>query len=309
MRSLVLDRTPGIVTYGITPPKRALSPEKLEEVARRQTERIQRLPIDGLVVYDIQDESLRTDVARPFPYSPCLDPTSYAFDALRGVRVPKVVYRAVPALDEAELGQSLGVIDRAEGLAVLVGAASRWQASGLKLSDGYALASRRFPNLLIGGVLIGERHQHSHNEHQRAFTKFGAGCRYFISQAVYSVAATKDLLSDMHYLWESLEQPMPPVLVTLSPCGSLKTLEFLRWLGIAVPRWLENELRHSKDILQTSLDLCREVLADLHDFSRAKRIPLGCNVESVSLSKVEIDASVELVEWAAELLARRDRPT
>jgi hypothetical protein len=33
-------------------------------------------------------------------------------------------------------------------------------------------------------------------------------------------------------------------------------------------------------------------------------IPLGCNVESVSLSKVEIEASVELTHLAARQLGR-----
>ena len=97
---------------------------------------------------------------------------------------------------------------------------------------------------------------------------------------------------------------MPPVLVTLSPCGSLRTLDFLRWLGVSVPRWLENDLRRSRDILQASLKVCAEVLADLHDFAATHGIPLGCNVESVSLSKVEIEASVELTNLAARQLGR-----
>ena len=30
-----------------------------------------------------------------------------------------------------------------------------------------------------------------------------------------------------------------PVILTFSPCGSQKTLAFMKWLGIAFPRWLE----------------------------------------------------------------------
>lgn len=33
------------------------------------------------------------------------------------------------------------------------------------------------------------------------------------------------------------------MLVTLSPCGSLKTLEFMRWLGVSVPRTSGSEAR------------------------------------------------------------------
>jgi 5,10-methylenetetrahydrofolate reductase len=214
------------------------------------------------------------------------------------------VYRSVASTTKAELSENLERVDASDGLAVLVGAASRLQTASLTLSAAYALARNSFPRLPIGGVLIAERHEVRHAEHERALQKMDAGCRYFISQAVYSVAASKNLLSDLYYLCQEKERPMPPILVTLSPCGSPRTLEFMRWLGISVPRWLENDLRHAKDILQTSIDVCTDVLEDLHDFARARGIPLGCNVESVSLSKVEIDASVELVARAARCLGR-----
>jgi hypothetical protein len=50
--------------------------------------------------------------------------------------------------------------------------------------------------------------------------------------------------------------------------------------------------------------LCVQVFEDLHRFATAKGIPLGCNVESVSLQREEIDASVELVHRVADVMAR-----
>jgi hypothetical protein len=47
-----------------------------------------------------------------------------------------------------------------------------------------------------------------------------------------------------------------------------------------------------------------QVWEDLHQFATAKDIPLGCNVESVSLRREEIDASVELVDRVAKVLDR-----
>jgi hypothetical protein len=125
---------------------------------------------------------------------------------------------------------------------------------------------------------------------------------------VYSPGASKDLLSDLYYRCAEAEQAIPPMLVTLSPCGSKKTLEFLRWLGISFPRWLENELLHSRDILQTSVELCCEVFEDLSTYARARGIPLGCNVESVSLRKEEIEASVELLARIGHLIGRDGSP-
>jgi hypothetical protein len=75
----------------------------------------------------------------------------------------------------------------------------------------------------------------------------------------------------------------------------------MKWLGIAFPRWLENELRFAADPLSKSLDLCERIFAEVWDYAREKGIPLGVNVESVSIRKTEIEASVELLR----LLRRR----
>jgi hypothetical protein len=80
----------------------------------------------------------------------------------------------------------------------------------------------------------------------------------------------------------------------------MKSLEFLRWLGVDVPRWIENELRHSADPLADSLGQALVTAVELIDFCRRLEVPFGLNVESVSIRREEIDASVEL---AAQLTA------
>jgi hypothetical protein len=210
------------------------------------------------------------------------------------------------ALDE--LSASLARVDREGGLTVLVGAASRSQPALTRLPEAYSLCREQLPQLPIGGVVIAERHEAKGGEDRRLLEKVAAGCSFFVSQAVYSPVASKNLLSDLYYRGAEANQPLPSILVTLSPCGSRKTLEFLGWLGISVPRWLENELLHARDILQTSVDLCCEVFEDLASFAQAKGIPLGCNVESVSLRKEEIEASVELLRRVARLLGRDTTP-
>ena len=54
-----------------------------------------------------------------------------------------------------------------------------------------------------------------------------------------------------------------PIILTFSPCGSMKTLSFMKWLGIAFPRWLENDLRASGDPLTTSVALCEQIFAEV----------------------------------------------
>jgi 5,10-methylenetetrahydrofolate reductase len=154
--------------------------------------------------------------------------------------------------------------------------------------------ARAAPNLVLGGIAIAERHVAKEDEHERMIAKQDSGCRFFITQSVYDAASTRSLLSDYALSLQRCARSPAPIVLTFSPCGSVRTLEFMKWLGISFPRWLENELRHSADTLQRSIDLCESVFADVQDYAREKHLPIGINVESVSIRKSEIDASVEL---------------
>jgi 5,10-methylenetetrahydrofolate reductase len=186
-------------------------------------------------------------------------------------------------------------------MSVLVGVPSNRSPAGLPLTDAYALARQHAPTLLLGGIAIAERHARRLDEHERILAKMERGCRFFVTQAVYDVTSTKSLLSDYALAVRDKGGLPLPIILTFSPCGSLKTLSFMKWLGIAFPRWLENELCFATDPLEKSLELCERIFAEVWDYARDKSIPLGVNVESVSVRKSEIEASVELLH----LLRRR----
>ncbi len=292
------------LTYGITPPKVSYSEEKRRETAALQSARIAALPVDALVVYDLQDESSRTDAKRPFPFLRAIDPLSYAYEYLRGVPQRKIVYRSVSAMTREELLAWVRRLDELGGAAVFVGAPSQTQSVSLRLADAYQARLEEASRVPLGGVLIAERHESRGGEEERVLRKIEYGCSFFISQATYSVSTSKNVLSSLHYRFLSEQRPVPPILVTLSPCGSKKTLEFMNWLGVSVPLWLQNELIHANDILEKSVTLAVAGFEELLDFARDKNIPLGCNVESVSLKKEEIEASVHMVHQVAKILGR-----
>ena len=167
--------------------------------------------------------------------------------------------------------------------------------------DAYGLVRQHTPDVLLGGIAIAERHSRRLDEHERLLAKTEQGCRFFVTQAVYDVASTKSLLSDYALAVRSKGGLPLPIILTFSPCGSQKTLAFMKWLGIAFPRWLENELKFARDPLVKSLELCERIFSEIWDYAQDKGIPLGVNVESVSIRREEIEASVELLK----LLRRR----
>ncbi len=291
----IKNRESGIVLCGIVPPKKETAPEKLDEIARKIVERLPIDILDGLVVYDIQDEVSRTTENRPFPFIESIDSFLFCKNQLKSLSLPKIIYRAIGKYSQEDLSLFLSAADPKEFLTVFVGAASKNQKVQLSIQEAYALKQVNNAILPLGGVMIPERHLKTNDEHLRVFKKIKNGCTFFVSQGVYDITAAKNFLSDYHYYGLEHGFPLVPIIFTLTPCGSAKTLQFMKWLGISIPRWLENELMYSHDILEHSLQVCAGNWAELSDYAASKNIPIGCNIESVAIRKIEVEASFELL--------------
>ena len=248
-------RESGLVLYGIVPPKASTEPDRLEAIAARHRERIAALPIDGLILYDLQDEKARNRQERPFPFIQTLDSFEYSRTHLGALDVPRIIYRAVGKYSAAELLAFQNAADPEKELTVFVGAASRTQEVALSIDAAYALRAKADHPPPLGGVVIPERHKAKGDEHLRVLSKMARGCEFFVSQGVYDVDASKDFLSDYYYEARRRGVEPAPILFTVTPCGSLRTLDFMKWLGISVPRWLENDLAHAHDVLSQSVDV------------------------------------------------------
>lgn len=284
-----------MLTYGITPPKAKHSEERVREIANKQIDRINGLDIDALIIYDIQDESERLPDERPYPFLPTVDPKVFSNVYLKELNVPKILFRSVGNYSPEQLREELKNAKKDQHY-VFVGASSGSQQVQVSLQEAYELSSELNKDIILGGIMIPERHQIKEDEHLRVRHKTMNGCSFFISQAVYHSEASKNFLSDYYYLCQGTEQEIQPIIFTLTLCGSPKTLEFLKWLGVSIPKWVENELLNAEDILEKSFEISYRIFRELNDFAREKNIPIGFNVESVAIKKDEIEASVELLK-------------
>lgn len=282
--------------FALTPPTLATDRERAQEIADATIARLRPLNLDGVILYDIDDESDRNPAERPFPFMPTIDPARYLADHLHDWSTPVIVYRAVSKYAPDELRKWLSDQDPARLMTVLVGAPSSAKAGRTSLAEAQELRREANPAMLMGGVAIPERHTRRDDEHLRLLAKQDAGCRFFVSQVVYDINAAKNLVSDYHYECQARGMSPAPLVFTFSACGSMKTLNFLRWLGVDVPRWIENELEHAADPLEASYQQALTNAAELIDFCRKLDMPFGINVESVSIRRVEIEASVRLAE-------------
>lgn len=305
----ILERRGEFLLFALTPPRRASSPEKSQEIADVTLERLRALDLDGLVLYDIDDESDRNPEERPFPFLPTMDPAEYLSRHLDELKVPVVVYRAVGKYVEPQLRAWLEAQEPDRVLSVFVGPSSRDKPVATSLTRAHALRAELAPDLLLGGIAIPERHTRTGEEHLRLLAKQAAGCGFFVTQVVYDVNAAKNLVSDYRYECAARGLDPVPIVFTFSVCGSMKTLEFLRWLGVDVPRWIQNELRHADDTLEASFEQALASALELIVYCRRLGVPFGLNVESVSNRRTEIEASVNLAARLQAELRRSDRPS
>jgi hypothetical protein len=284
-----------VFLYGTTPPREGASPGQVLNAAEKLGERLRGLPVDGVVVYDIQDESGRTGQPRPFPFAATVDPRSYASLLAQHTGVATIPYKALGPLDEAGWRAWLdGAAASGVRLVSVVGRPTSGVSYALSLARALRVADGHPARFKFGGVEIAARHGGARSEAARLVEKAAAGCAFFVSQTVYHAPPTQHLLAD--YLRECRAAGVAPrrIVLTFAPCGREKTLAFLRWLGVNIAPETAQSILGAARPLERSIAICRDNLRRILDEPHARDIPLGINVESVSINRDEIDATVEL---------------
>jgi len=215
-----------------------------------------------------------------------------------------ICYKSIAAMNEVEWRTWLEKTCQTDGLRCLslVGrAASALGPSGIPLPQAIREASRHSCGFTLGGVVIPERHRPGRSESERLLAKTEAGCRYFISQAVYAPDATIRLLRDYARLCRERGTNPQRIILTFTPCGGEATLGFMKWLGISIPAETEQAILSSNAPLTESLRACAANLSQILEAVGTSEVPLGVNVESVSIRREELEASVGLCQTLREV--------
>lgn len=294
--------------YGATPPRASTPPERITAAAERLAARVAPLALDGFVVYDVQDESSRTAEPRPFPFLPTIESRLYARLLQQQTGKTAITYKCVAEMTEQYWDGWLSETREDYGISCLslVGlSSSQRRPSALSLAQATQMAAAHPANFTLGGVTIAERHSAQRSESQRLLQKSADGCSYFISQAVYDAETTIRLLSD--YAHDCRQCGLPPrrIVLTFIPCGRPQTMAFMKWLGVAIAPETEQAILDAPAPLAASLRICYNNLRAILEQDFAQSIPLGINIESISINKEEIAASIELFQMLDDLSRQR----
>lgn len=282
--------------FGVTPPKEGTSIEKAKETCAKFAARSAVLATDGFVVYDIQNEGGRTTLERPFPFRKTMDPAEYAsyFPQVSGKQC--VVYKSVVenSVEEFDEWLTTAVTTYGHTAFTLVGAASSSvKYSGPTLADAAVRARTRTK---FGCVCIPERHMSKGNEDQNMLRKTFLGAQWFITQGIFASGPIISLLNKYGELCR--EQGVVPkkVIMTFAPCGREKTMTFIKWLGMFVPADVEKRILNAENPVNESIVLLCEILTDILGKTAGSGVPLGINVESLSIFREEINGAHDLFQ-------------
>lgn len=304
LRARLHDHTQPIRLYGCTPPRSGSAEDLVQDAAHKLVARVADLDLDGLVVYDIQDESGRTHLPRPFPFIETIDPRVYSRLLADLSGLPAINYKSLGHFDEAQWGHWLDETARDYGAGFLsvVGRPTSGVHHALSLGQALKAATQHSGQFTVGGVMIAERDNAQRSEGARLLVKGVEGCGYFISQTVYHADATVRVLKD--YLRNCRGAGVAPkrIILTFAPCGRKKTMAFIKWLGVRITPECERSILSAPNPLAKSIAICCENLRHILEQDYYGQIPLGINVESVSINRDEIEATVELFHQLSEVL-------
>jgi hypothetical protein len=283
--------------FGVSPPKEDTTIEKAKEILMKFCSRSAVLATDGFIVYDIQDEKGRVETERPFPFRKTMDASWYGslFPIIAGKQC--VVYKSVveDSVDGFNDWLETAVNTHGNKAFNLVGApTSKIEYSGPSLPDASKIVRAR-NDAKFGCVCIAERHG-KRDEALSMCTKSEWGAEWFISQGVYSAAPMIRLLNDYGSMCRARGVVPKKVIITFAPCGRPKTMNFIKWLGMEVPPDVEQRIMSAESPVSESITLLCEILGSILEQTSASGVPIGINVESLSIFREEIDGAHTLFQ-------------
>ena len=126
--------------------------------------------------------------------------------------------------------------------------------------------------------------------------KANFGAEWFITQGIFSAAPVSKLINDYGDVCRENGVLPKKVVLTFAPCGRKKTMDFIKWLGMLVPEHKQKRILNAESPVKESVILLREILLCVLENTGNSGVPIGINVESLSIFKDEIDSAHDLFQ-------------
>ncbi len=301
--------------FEVIPPPENTRPEKIAENAAQLRALLKQLPVDGINIPEIHNESRGGE--RGVKFIPKIEPRVYgkiieqAFNGAVETVINRCSVRFEHSLQNEWLlstWSEFGI----KNLAIVGGELPAEHYHGPSVTEMAEIASDLNSRVdgcgeasfaagfFCGGITIPGRE----NEPLRLAEKAKHGIEFFTSQVIYEEGAAKKLLLEYSGLAHAIGQETKRIFFSFAPVSCRKDIEFLKWLGVGIPPSNEGLLLSGgeEEVCRKSFELAASILSGMLEFRERESIdvPIGINVGHIM--RHNLAASAELARALYNIL-------
>ncbi|MBN1647995.1 MAG: hypothetical protein JW874_08175 [Spirochaetales bacterium] len=287
-------RESGLCFFSFTPPRFDTSVEKLDRINKRRSGWLRRISPDGVMIYDVQDEEVRTGTARTYVRHEYSNTIEYAENLRACADFPQICFAALSGYGRENF---ISLLDGNTGTPLVpVGYPAPGISGNISLTDAYSFYKQKNRAFPLGGIAIAERHLTLRDEAETMLFKISRGVDFFVSQCIYNPDIVIRLLKDYGKACRIRDIDCRPVIFSFSPVLQEEDIGFLKWLGIDMPRDFINGFSKTADRAEIVSQHIGSTVDMIVGFCESEGIPWGLNFESIIGRRAEMDLAVSLAE-------------
>ena len=282
-----------VVAYEILPPRE--KDGTLNSYAENISSLLSQTHIDAINIPEVRDEVARGE--RPIKNQIRAEPREFGRLLQDIVGIEAIINRVVVHQDlEKEMNwlEETNSKYEIENLITVGGESRSIEYPGPSVNQALAAISKNQNlDLLCGGISIPSRDKES----LRLIEKSENGSEFFTTQVLYDSSKIIKMISHYQKRCDELDTFPRRLLLSFAPVSSEKNIDFLKWLGVDIPKETENFLRDdtrkmSDRSMQITVDILNDTLKYLNDNKIV--VPIGLNVEHIM--SYNFQASIEMLQ-------------
>ncbi len=290
-----------VVVYEILPPRE--EDVNLDSYAGTISSLLSQTHIDAINIPEVRDEISRGK--RPIKNYKRAEPRKFGKLLQDIVGVEAIVNRVVV---HEELRKQLNWIMETyenyeiNNLIIVGGESSKIKYPGPQVSEALKEISKiyhpRHESILCGGISIPSRKKESINLKKKS----DHGAEFFTTQVLYDSSKITKMIGHYQEICSKGEIKPKRLLISFAPVSSPKDIEFLKWLGVEIPKNTQDYLNaRPGSMTNRSLDVSIEVLNNILDYIIQNKItvPIGLNVEHIM--SYNFQSSIEMLQELARI--------
>jgi len=290
-----------VVAYEILPPRE--KDGTLNSYAETISSLLSQTHIDAINIPEVHDEAGRGD--RPIANYKRGEPREFGRLLQDIVGIEAIINRVVVHDDydtQMKWFEETNKVYEIENMIIVGGESSNVEYPGPTVNQTLEAISNIYnkdrKDIFCGGIAIPSRKEESKN----LIKKSKNGSEFFTTQVLYDSENIIKMMNNYQERCNDLNTFPRRILLSFAPVSSQKNIEFLKWLGVEIPKDTEKYLQgRPGSMKERSLDVAIEVLNEilLNIEENNLKVPVGLNVEHIM--SYNFQSSVEMLQELARI--------